>query len=70
MRMIDRREALVDGIAGARREAKAGFGDDTLLIEKYLAKPRHIEMQVFADTFGNAVHFFERDCSIQRRHQK
>ena len=70
MRMIDRMEALVEGLAGARREAKSGFGDDTLLIEKYLAKPRHIEMQVFADTLGNVVHFFERDCSIQRRHQK
>jgi 3-methylcrotonyl-CoA carboxylase alpha subunit len=70
MRMIDRAEALVDGLAGARREATAGFGDDTLLIEKYLSKPRHIEMQVFADTHGNAIHVFERDCSIQRRHQK
>tara|TARA_B100000676_G_C18071761_1_gene844754 strand:- start:973 stop:2934 length:1962 start_codon:yes stop_codon:yes gene_type:complete len=70
MRMIDRAEALVDGLAGARREAKAGFGDDKLLIEKYLSKPRHIEMQVVADTHGNAVHVFERDCSIQRRHQK
>jgi len=70
MRMIDDGAALADGLAGARREAKAGFGDDTLLIEKYLGKPRHIEMQVFADTHGNAVHVFERDCSIQRRHQK
>ena len=70
MRMIGDAAALADGLAGARREAKAGFGDDTLLIEKYLGKPRHIEMQVFADTHGNAVHVFERDCSIQRRHQK
>ena len=70
MRMIGEAAALADGLAGARREAKAGFGDDTLLIEKYLGKPRHIEMQVFADTHGNAVHVFERDCSIQRRHQK
>lgn len=70
MRMIGDAAALADGLASARREAKAGFGDDTLLIEKYLGKPRHIEMQVFADTHGNAVHVFERDCSIQRRHQK
>ncbi|MEL0022126.1 MAG: ATP-grasp domain-containing protein [Rickettsiales bacterium] len=70
MRMIESAEALAEGLAGARREAKAGFGDDTLLIEKYLGKPRHIEMQVFADAHGNAVHVFERDCSIQRRHQK
>lgn len=70
MRMIGDAAVLADGLAGARREAKAGFGDDTLLIEKYLGTPRHIEMQVFADTHGNAVHVFERDCSIQRRHQK
>ena len=70
MRMIERPAALADGLAGARREAKAGFGDDTLLVEKYLARPRHVEMQVFADTQENVVHLFERDCSIQRRHQK
>ena len=70
MRMIDELESLEEGLAGARREAKAGFGDDTLLIEKYLGRPRHIEMQVFADSHDNAVHVFERDCSIQRRHQK
>lgn len=70
MRMIESADGLEEGLAGARREAKAGFGDDTLLIEKYLGKPRHIEMQVFADSLGNAVHVFERDCSIQRRHQK
>ena len=70
MRMIEAADSLEEGLAGARREAKAGFGDDTLLIEKYLGKPRHIEMQVFADSHGNAVHVFERDCSIQRRHQK
>ena len=70
MRMIDELESLEEGLAAARREAKAGFGDDTLLIEKYLGRPRHIEMQVFADSHDNAVHVFERDCSIQRRHQK
>jgi 3-methylcrotonyl-CoA carboxylase alpha subunit len=59
-----------DQLASAKREAKSSFGDDRVLIEKYLAKPRHVEIQVFADTHGNCVYLFERDCSIQRRHQK
>jgi 3-methylcrotonyl-CoA carboxylase alpha subunit len=57
-------------LASAQREAQSSFGDAKVLIEKYLAKPRHVEFQVFADTHGNFVHLFERDCSIQRRHQK
>lgn len=64
-------EAEFDGaLEGAMRESKAAFGDDRVLIEKYLTKPRHIEIQVFGDKAGNAVHLFERDCSLQRRHQK
>jgi 3-methylcrotonyl-CoA carboxylase alpha subunit len=70
MRVVREPGGLAEAIAGARREAKAAFGDDTLLIEKYLERPRHVEIQVFADSHGNAVYLFERDCSIQRRHQK
>jgi 3-methylcrotonyl-CoA carboxylase alpha subunit len=70
MRVVERAEDLADALAGAKREAASAFGDDRVLIEKYLARPRHIEMQVFADTLGNAIHLFERDCSVQRRHQK
>ncbi|MEX2617910.1 MAG: biotin carboxylase N-terminal domain-containing protein [Alphaproteobacteria bacterium] len=70
MRRVDAAADFIKALEGAQREAKSGFGDDTVLIEKYVTRPRHIEMQVFADRHGNAVHLFERDCSIQRRHQK
>jgi 3-methylcrotonyl-CoA carboxylase alpha subunit len=70
MRRVDRPDDFADALAGAKREAKSAFGDDHVLIEKYVDKPRHIEVQVFGDNRGNAVHLFERDCSAQRRHQK
>jgi 3-methylcrotonyl-CoA carboxylase alpha subunit len=70
MRRVDREEDFADALAGARREGKNSFGDDRVLIEKYIEVPRHIEVQVFADNHGNAVYVFERDCSLQRRHQK
>ena len=70
MKVIPDAESLPGLMAQARSEAKAAFGDDTVYIEKYLTNPRHIEFQVFGDDFGNAVHLGERDCSLQRRHQK
>ena len=70
MKIVERAGDFAAALASAQREAKAGFGDDRVLIEKYLTSPRHIEIQVFADTHGNAVYLFERDCSVQRRHQK
>lgn len=70
MRRVDHPDDFSEALSGARREAKAAFGDDRVLVEKYVDKPRHIEVQVFGDIFGNAVHLFERDCSAQRRHQK
>lgn len=70
MRQVDRAEDFSAALASAMREGQSAFGDARVLIEKYLTKPRHIEIQVFADSHGNAVHLFERDCSLQRRHQK
>ena len=70
MRVVEEAAGLEAAIAGARREAGAAFGDDTLFLEKWLARARHVEMQILGDLHGNLVHCFERECSIQRRHQK
>jgi 3-methylcrotonyl-CoA carboxylase alpha subunit len=70
MRVVHEGKELRDALAGARRLAESAFGDGTLLIERYLPEPRHIEVQVFADAHGHCVHLGDRDCSIQRRHQK
>ncbi len=70
MRRVERAQDFAELLASCRREAAASFGDDRVLIERYIANPRHIEVQIFADMFGNCVHLFERDCSLQRRHQK
>ncbi|MBB4609440.1 acetyl/propionyl/methylcrotonyl-CoA carboxylase subunit alpha [Sphingomonas yabuuchiae] len=70
MRRVDEPAAFAEALASCRREAAASFGDDRVLIEKYILSPRHIEVQVFGDRHGQVVHLFERDCSLQRRHQK
>jgi 3-methylcrotonyl-CoA carboxylase alpha subunit len=70
MRVVERAADLAEAAASARREAASAFGDERLLLEKYLARPRHIEIQILADRHGNVVSLFERDCSIQRRYQK
>jgi 3-methylcrotonyl-CoA carboxylase alpha subunit len=70
MRRVDEPADFFDALASCKREAASSFGDDRVLLEKYILSPRHIEVQVFGDTQGNIVHLFERDCSLQRRHQK
>ncbi|MCP4989176.1 MAG: acetyl/propionyl/methylcrotonyl-CoA carboxylase subunit alpha [Colwellia sp.] len=70
MRQVWSEEEFSAGFAAAKREAMSSFGDDTMLVEKYLTQPRHVEIQVFCDNHQNAVYLFERDCSVQRRHQK
>lgn len=70
MRIVEESSDFIDLLDSCRREAITSFGNDQVLIEKYALKPRHIEIQVFGDTYGNYVHLFERDCSVQRRHQK
>lgn len=70
MRIVHKPEEFEAMLESSKNEARNSFGDDKVLVEKYLVKPRHVEVQVFADTMGNAVYLFERDCSVQRRHQK
>jgi len=70
MRRVDAADDFADALLSCQREAASSFGDDRVLIEKYILSPRHIEVQVFGDSHGNVVHLFERDCSLQRRHQK
>jgi len=70
MRQVEASADFADALASCRREAASSFGDDRVLIEKYILSPRHIEVQLFGDSHGNVVHLFERDCSLQRRHQK
>lgn len=70
MRLVERAEDFVDALASCQREAAASFGNTHVLLEKYILSPRHIEVQIFGDSLGNVVHLFERDCSLQRRHQK
>src|SRR5262249_60388816 len=70
MRLVDDAASFPDALRSARSEAKAAFGDPTVILERAIQNPRHIEIQVFGDTHGNAIHLGERDCSVQRRQQK
>src|SRR6185436_7338323 len=70
MRVVNAANDFAEALASCKREATSSFGDDQVLVEKYVTRPRHVEIQIFADTHGNCLHLFERDCSVQRRHQK
>ena len=70
MKKVDRPQDFADALSSAQREGKSAFGDARVLVEKYVLSPRHVEIQVFGDSHGNVVHLYERDCSLQRRHQK
>ena len=70
MRIVTKKEEFAEALESCKRESLKAFKDDRVLIEKYITRPRHIEVQVFGDKLGNYVHLYERDCSIQRRHQK
>src|SRR5205823_6242679 len=70
MRRVAEPSELEAALDGAQREAERAFGDPRVYLEKYLTRPRHVEIQIFGDSHGNVVHLFERECSIQRRHQK
>lgn len=70
MRIAWKEAEFLQALESARTESQKAFGDSAVLLEQYVAEPRHVEVQVFADKHGNAVYLFERDCSVQRRHQK
>ncbi|MSQ47889.1 MAG: acetyl-CoA carboxylase biotin carboxylase subunit [Deltaproteobacteria bacterium] len=70
MRLVRSRDEVVSALRGVRSEAKSSFGDDRMYMEKFVEKPRHVEVQVLGDTYGNIIHLYERECSLQRRHQK
>ena len=70
MSLVERAEDFLESLSSCKREALSSFGNDDVLIERYIVNPRHVEVQIFGDSFGNVVHLFERDCSVQRRHQK
>jgi 3-methylcrotonyl-CoA carboxylase alpha subunit len=70
MRLVERTDHFLEALASCKREANSSYGDDHVLLEKYITRPRHIEIQVFADRCGNCVYLFEPDCSVQRRHKK
>ena len=70
MRIVHSASEFLDALESAKREAQKSFGDERVLVEKYIVRPRHVEVQVFGDCFGNVVSLWERDCSVQRRHQK
>ena len=70
MRIVMSEEEFNGALESARNESLKAFDDDKMLVEKFIERPRHVEVQIFADRYGNTVYFFERDCSVQRRHQK
>ena len=70
MRVVDRAEEMASALALCQQETRKSFGDDRIFVERYVRKPRHIEIQILADSYGNVVHLGERECSIQRRYQK
>lgn len=70
MRIVLKESEFIESLESARTESEKAFGDSTILLEQYISNPRHIEVQIFADIHGNIIHLFERDCSVQRRHQK
>lgn len=70
MRIVERVDTLLESVQAAQRDAEMWFGDDTVYMERFLQKPRHVEVQVLGDGNGHAIHLYDRDCSLQRRHQK